>query len=291
MTTTDHGDITRVGVVGCGLMGSGIAEVCAVAGLEVTVVVSRPAAREAGRERIVASLGRSVAKGRITDAARGEAMERISFTEDLKDLADRHLVIESIREDEPRKVELFAALDRIVEDPDAILASNTSSIPIMRLGRATDRADHVVGTHFFSPVPANPLVELISSLATDPAVSDRAADFSARVLGKKVIRASDRGGFVVNALFIPFLLSAVRMVESGFATPEVIDKGMELGCAHPIGPLKLTDLLGLDTVAAVAEALYEEFLEPHYAPPPLLLRMVEAGLHGKKNGRGFYRYA
>jgi 3-hydroxybutyryl-CoA dehydrogenase len=283
-------DIERVGVIGCGLMGSGIAEVCALADRQVTVVVSRPTSADAGLGRIMRSLERALDKGRITEEQRDAALDRISFTTDLTDLADRQLVIESIREHEPTKRDLLIALDSIVTSPDAILATNTSSIPITRLGRATNRPSHVIGTHFFSPVPAMPLVELISSLATDEKVYERTRAFVEVVIGKQVIRSSDRSGFVINALIVPYLLSAIRMVESGFATPETIDKGLVLGCSHPHGPLRLTDLVGLDTVADVAAALYEEFKEPLYAPPPLLLRMVESGMHGKKTGRGFYAY-
>ncbi|MYS24429.1 3-hydroxybutyryl-CoA dehydrogenase [Streptomyces sp. DvalAA-14] len=282
--------IERVGVIGCGLMGSGIAEVAALADCQVTVVASRPASAQAGLERVLASLERRVAKGRITGQQRDAARRRLVFTTDLEDMADRQIVVESVREHEDLKVELFGALDRIVKDPDAILATNTSSLPITRIGRATTRPGQVIGTHFFSPVPAMPLVELICSLETAEPVYERARHFTEQVLGKKVIRSADRSGFVVNALLIPFLLSAMRMVESGFATPEVIDQGMVLGCAHPVGPLKLADLVGLDTVADVGAALYQEFKEPLYAPPPLLLRMVEAGRHGRKTGRGFYEY-
>lgn len=282
--------IERVGVVGCGLMGSGIAEVAALAGCDVTVVASRPASAVAGRERVEASMDRRVRKGRLTGPQRDDALRRLTFTTALDDLADRQIVIESVLEREDLKLELFGELDRIVKDPDAVLATNTSSLPITRIGRATTRPGQVVGTHFFSPVPAMPLVELICSLQTEETVYERSRHFAEEVLGKEVIRSADRSGFVVNALLIPFLLSAVRMVESGFATPEVIDRGMVLGCSHPVGPLKLADLVGLDTVADVAAALYQEFKEPLYAPPPLLLRMVEAGRHGRKTGHGFYEY-
>nr|BBM95962.1 3-hydroxybutyryl-CoA dehydrogenase [Streptomyces sp.] len=287
----DFGEpVERVGVIGCGLMGSGIAEVAALAGCQVTVVASRPASADAGRDRVAASLARGVRKGRVTEDQRDAALRRLTFTTDLDDLRDRQIVVESIREHEPDKLELFGALDRIVKDPAAILATNTSSLPISRLGRATTRPGQVIGTHFFSPVPAMPLVELISSLDTEETVDEQARHFAEEVLGKQVIRAGDRSGFVVNALLIPYLLSAIRMVESGFAAAEVIDRGMVLGCSHPLGPLKLADLVGLDTVADVADALYQEFKEPLYAPPPLLLRMVETGRHGRKTGRGFYTY-
>ncbi|MFJ3436933.1 3-hydroxybutyryl-CoA dehydrogenase [Streptomyces cyaneofuscatus] len=282
--------ISRVGVVGCGLMGSGIAEICARAGLEVTVVVSRPEAVAPGLGRIEASLARAVTKGKLSEAEREKALAAITMTCDLEALADREFVIESIREDEAAKVELFARLDRIVKDPQAVLASNTSSLPIMRLGRSTARPDRVVGVHFFSPVPVLPLVELTGSLLTDEEVCDRAEAFVTDVLGKRVIRTEDRAGFVVNALLIPYLLAAIRMVESGFASAEVIDRGMELGCSQPMGPLRLADLIGLDVVASIADSLYEEFKEPLYAPPSLLVRMVEGGMLGRKTARGFHAY-
>ena len=188
------------------------------------------------------------------------------------------------------KTEIFAALDKIVEDPDAILTSNTSSIPIMRLGMATHRADRVLGLHFFNPVPVLPLVEVVGSPHTAPETVSAVEEFARDTLGKTAIRSQDRAGFVVNALLVPYLLSAIRMAESGFATAADVDAGMERGCAHPMGPLKLADLIGLDTVAAIAESLYDEFKEPLYAPPPLLQRMVEAGLLGRKTGRGFHTY-
>ncbi|MFI8828837.1 3-hydroxybutyryl-CoA dehydrogenase [Streptomyces sp. NPDC053431] len=284
-------EIRRVGVVGCGLMGSGIAEVCAKAGLEVTVVVSRPESVAAGRDRIARSLGRAVAKGKLTEAEAEAVLGRVTLTAELDDLADRQLVIESVREDEVAKTELFERLDKIVEDPLAVLASNTSSIPIMRLARRTTRPERVVGVHFFSPAPVLPLVEVTASLLTDEAVASHVERFVTDVLGKQAIRSPDRTGFVVNALLIPYLLSAVRMVESGFASPDVIDQGMREGCSHPMGPLRLVDHIGLDVVESIARCLYEEFKEQLYAPPSLLVRMVEGGMLGKKSGRGFYAYA
>ncbi|ONK09803.1 3-hydroxybutyryl-CoA dehydrogenase [Streptomyces sp. MP131-18] len=286
----DAWDIHRVGVVGCGLMGSGIAELCARAGLDVTVIVSGPGAVEPGRRRIADSLGRAVARGRLTAAGRDAALARIALTPDLDALADRQFVVESIREDEVAKAELFARLDKIVEAQDAILASNTSSIPIVRLGRLADRAERLVGVHFFSPVPVLPLVELTASVHTDGLVVERTERLVTQVLGKRVIRSPDRPGFVVNAVLFPYLLSAIRMVESGFATAEVVDTGMELGCSHPVGPLRLADLIGLDVVASTATALHEEFGQQAYAPPPLLLRLVADGALGRKTRRGFYTY-
>ncbi|WP_414637626.1 3-hydroxybutyryl-CoA dehydrogenase [Amycolatopsis sp.] len=279
----------RVGIVGCGQMGAGIAEVCARAGLDVVAVESGAEAVEAGRRRLEGSLGRAERKGRIPDAA--EVLRRIRVTDSLDELADRTLVIEAIVENEQVKADLFARLDKIVTDPDAILASNTSSIPIMKLGTVTGRAGQVLGIHFFNPVPVLPLVELVPSLLTRPEVVDRARGFAQEVLGKHAILCKDRAGFVVNSLLIPFILAAVRMLESGFASRDDIDEGLVRGAAHPQGPLALADLIGLDTTKAVAESLYEEFKEPLYAPPPLLARMVDAGLLGRKSGRGFYTYS
>ena len=278
----------NVGVVGCGLMGAGIAEVCARAGLDVVVAESSAEAAAAGRARLEASLARAEAKGKIESAA--AVLERIRLVTDLVELADRELVIEAIVEDEGAKIELFGRLDEIVTDPDAILASNTSSIPIMKLGVATSRPQQVIGIHFFNPVPVLKLVELVPSLLTSDETAQRSRDFVEGALGKQAINCQDRAGFVVNALLIPFVLSAIRMLESGFATAEDIDRGLVLGAAHPQGPLALADLIGLDTTKAVAESLYEEFKEPLYAAPPLLARMVDAGLLGRKAGRGFYDY-
>lgn len=282
--------IERVGVVGCGLMGSGIAEVSARAGLDVVVVDVSDVAVKAGRERIESSLANAVRRGKLDVESQQRALEALTFSADLSALADRQLVVEAVTEAEKVKTAIFRSLDDIVGNPEAILASNTSSIPIMKLGMSTRRPEHVVGLHFFNPVPVLPLVELVSSLVTSPETTQRAADFATNILGKHVIRSKDRAGFIVNALLIPYLLSSIRMLESGFATAEDIDAGMVQGCAHPMGPLALTDLIGLDTTMAVAESLYEEFKEPLYAAPPLLSRMVEAGLLGRKSGRGFYTY-
>ncbi len=278
----------NVGVVGCGLMGAGIAEVCARAGLDVVVAESSVEAAAAGRARLEASLARAEAKGKIESAA--AVLERIRLVTELEELADRELVVEAIVEDEGAKIELFRRLDEIVTDPDAILASNTSSIPIMKLGVVTSRPQQVIGIHFFNPVPVLKLVELVPSLLTSDETAQRSRDFVEGALGKQAINCQDRAGFVVNALLIPFVLSAIRMLESGFATAEDIDRGLVLGAAHPQGPLALADLIGLDTTKAVAESLYEEFKEPLYAAPPLLARMVDAGLLGRKAGRGFYDY-
>ena len=282
--------VSRVGVVGAGQMGGGIAEVSARAGADVLVWEATEELAAGGRVRILKSLDRAVSSGKITERERDQAAERLTFTTDLADFADRQLVVEAIVENEAVKAEVFGKLDEVVTDPDAVLASNTSSLPIQRIATATKNPSRVLGLHFFNPVPVLPLVEVISSLSTSEAAAARAEQFASEVLGKQVVRATDRSGFIVNALLVPYLLSAIRMYESGFATAEDIDKGMMLGCAHPMGPLKLADLVGLDTVKFIADAMYAEYKEPTYAAPPLLLRLVEAGYVGKKSGRGIYEY-
>ncbi|ORB03834.1 3-hydroxybutyryl-CoA dehydrogenase [Mycolicibacter minnesotensis] len=290
LTERETVSIQRVGVIGAGQMGAGIAEVSARAGVEVKVFETTEALVTAGRNRIVKSLDRGVSAGKITERERDDAVGNLTFTTDLGDLADRQLVIEAVIEDDTVKSKIFAELDRVITDPDAVLASNTSSIPIMKIAAATQNPKRVLGLHFFNPVPVLPLVELVSTLVTDPAAADRTEQFASAVLGKQVVRCSDRSGFVVNALLVPYLLSAVRMLESGFATVEDIDKAIVAGLSHPMGPLRLSDLVGLDTLKLIADKMYEEFKEPLYAAPPLLLRMVEAGQLGKKSGRGFYTY-
>ncbi|MBK0868649.1 3-hydroxybutyryl-CoA dehydrogenase [Saccharopolyspora sp. HNM0986] len=281
--------IERVGVVGSGLMGAGIAEVNARSGLDVLVSEVSEEAVEAGRQRITGSLERAVQRGKLAEADRDAALGRLRFTTSLADFADRQLVVEAIAENEQLKTSVFAELDRVT-GADAILASNTSSIPIAKLAGATGRPEQVLGVHFFNPVPVMKLVELVPSLATSEQTVQRASDFATEQLGKQAIRAKDRAGFVVNALLVPYLLSAVRMYESGVASAEDIDNGMVLGCSHPMGPLTLSDMIGLDTMKSVADSMYEEFKEPLYAAPPLLQRMVDAGHYGKKSGRGFYTY-
>ncbi|MGW4054173.1 3-hydroxybutyryl-CoA dehydrogenase [Streptomyces sp. NPDC004779] len=287
---TRRDGIRRVGVVGGGQMGAGIAEVCARAGLDVLVCEATAEAAEAARERIAVSLERAVQRGTFDRLSADAALDRIAVTSDLADLADRRLVVEAVVEDAAAKAEVFAALDKIVTDPSAILATNTSSLPVMRLAKTTSRADRVVGLHFFNPVPVLPLVEVVTTLHTSPDVTREVTEFAEVTLGKSVVHSTDRAGFIVNALLVPYLLSAIRMTESGFASAADVDRSMEAGCAHPMGPLRLADLIGLDTVTAIAESLYEEFREPLYAPPPLLRRMVEAGLLGRKTGRGFHTY-
>lgn len=281
--------IDRVGVIGGGLMGSGIAEVAARVGNHVVVHEINPEAAEAALGRIERSLAKAIERGKLEDGERNEIMGRIVISTDLSDQADRQIVIEAATENEEIKTGLFRNLDEVVTAPDAILASNTSSIPITRIASATKRPEQVVGLHFFNPVPVMALVELVTTVMCSPEVAERAQAF-AESLGKTVIRAKDRAGFVVNMLLIPYMLGAIRMYEAGFATAEDIDTGMRLGANHPMGPLELTDFVGLDTTKFVADVLFDEFKEPTYASPPLLTRMVEAGLHGRKTGRGFYTY-
>ena len=280
----------KVGVVGCGLMGSGIAEVCARQGLDVIVVERSPEALEAGQKRIFNSIERAVTNGKLERAAADDALASLAFETSLDALADRELVIEAVAEDEEIKTAIFAELDRIVTDPHAIFTTNTSSIPIIKLAMATQRPQQVIGMHFFNPVPVLKLVEMIPSLLSSSDTSSRIRQFAQDQLGKHVIVSPDRAGFVVNALLIPYLLSAVRMLESGFASAEDIDTGMVLGCAHPMGPLRLIDLIGVDTTVAIADSLYSEFKEQNFTAPPLLSRMSQAGLLGRKTGQGFYSY-
>ncbi|HEY5103823.1 MAG TPA: 3-hydroxybutyryl-CoA dehydrogenase [Acidimicrobiales bacterium] len=280
----------RIGVVGCGLMGSGIAEITARAGANVVVIEDNVEAMERGIERIEHSLSRAVSSGKMPEDEAARTRSNLSFSTDFADLVDCQLVIEAVAENEEIKLDVFRKIDAAVSDPEAILATNTSSIPIIKLAMATKRPEHVIGMHFFNPVPVLKLVELISSLLTSPETTQRVRDYATDSLNKRVITSPDRAGFVVNALLIPYLLSAIRMLESGFASAEDIDTGMVVGCAHPMGPLALTDLIGLDTTLAVAESLYEEFKESHLAPPPLLSRMTQAGLMGRKSGQGFFSY-
>lgn len=283
-------NIERVGVVGAGQMGAGIAEVSLRAGVDVRIYEPTEALVAVGRDRITTSLERGVGKGKLTEAERDEALARLSVTTSLADLSDRQLVIEAIVEDVAVKAKVFAELDAVITDPDAVLASNTSSIPIMKIAAATKNPSRVLGLHFFNPVPVLPLVELVGTLVTTEAAIARTEQFAGEVLGKKVVKCADRSGFVVNALLVPYLLSAVRMAESGVATVEDIDTAVVAGLSHPMGPLKLSDLVGLDTLKLIADSMFEEFKEPLYGPPPLLQRMVEAGQLGKKSGKGFYTY-
>ncbi len=281
-------DVEKVGVVGCGLMGSGIVEVCARAGLDVRYVEATADLVERGRGRIEASTARAVQGGKLEDGDRPALLARISGSTTVEDLADRDLVIEAATEDSEIKAAVFRTLDGIVR-PEVVLASNTSSIPIVDLGAATGRPDRVVGMHFFNPVPVMGLIEVVQAITTSEETVEFARAFGT-VLGKTTVLSKDRAGFIVNMLLIPYLNGAIRMLEEGFASAEDIDAAVHLGLGHPMGPLRLLDLIGLDTALFVADVLFEEFKEPSFAPPPLLRRMVAAGRLGRKSGKGFYDY-
>lgn len=282
--------IDLIGVIGGGQMGSGIARSCALAGSSVIVCEADAKRAEAARVSIERSLERAVRAGRVDQRECDDALGRLRTTSDLHELGDRSIVIEAVVEDKEVKLGVLAALDSVV-GPDAILASNTSSLPITTLAAGTMKPARVIGMHFFNPVPARPLVEIVSTPLTDAAVADRAERYVTSVLGKQAIRCTDRAGFVVNALLTPYLLAAIRMAESGFATPAEIDAGMQGGCGHPVGPLALADFVGLDVLLAASTSMYAEFSDAGFAPPPLLRRMVDSGLYGRKTGRGFFDYA
>jgi len=281
-------DVRKVGVVGCGVMGAGIVEVCARAGLDVLYVEAGPDLVERGRSRIEASILRAVERGKLSEGQREEELGRIAGTTSIEDLADRDLVIEAATEHSDTKREVFRRLDEVT-GPEVILASNTSSIPIVDLAAATKRPELVVGLHFFNPVPVMGLIEVVKAITTSDETVEFARAFGV-VLGKTTVLSKDRAGFIVNMLLIPYLNGAVRMLDEGFATREDIDTAISLGLAHPMGPLQLLDLIGLDTALYVANVLFDEFKEPLFAPPPLLKRMVAAGRLGRKTGRGFYEY-
>jgi 3-hydroxybutyryl-CoA dehydrogenase len=280
--------LESVGVVGAGFMGSGIAETAARAGLGVVLYEPDPPALDRSRDRISRSVDRALRGGRLEPDAAQDLVERIVWTRELSDLAGLGLVVEAVFEDAEVKGPLFRELDELLAD-EAILASNTSSIPIAQLASWTTRPERVVGLHFFSPVPVMQLVEVVIALETSEATVVRAESF-AQTIGKTPIRAKDRSGFLVNMLLVPYLMAAVRMYDDGFASREDIDQGMKLGAGHPMGPLTLCDFIGLDVLCAVCDSLYEEFKRPEYAPPPLLKRMIASGHHGRKSGRGFYTY-
>ncbi|RMH15963.1 MAG: 3-hydroxybutyryl-CoA dehydrogenase [Gemmatimonadetes bacterium] len=281
--------IEKVGVVGCGLMGSGIAEVAARAGFDVVVREVDDEALAAGRGRIEKSLGRAVDRGKLEAEERDATLGRITFTTDLADLADRDLVVEAIVEDIDAKNELFGALDGLC-GPETVFASNTSSLTVTDMAAATSRPERVIGLHFFNPVPVMKLVEVVRTIATDPGVFDAAFEF-ARALGKEPIAAKDNSGFVVNLLLVPYMLDAIRQLERGVASIEDIDKGMTLGCGYPMGPFVLCDFVGIDTLYRISEIMFDEYREERYAPPPLLKRIVAMGRFGRKTGKGFYDWS
>jgi 3-hydroxybutyryl-CoA dehydrogenase len=282
-------DVKKVGVIGCGIMGSGITEVCAKAGIEATVVEVDEGALARGQKAIEHSLGKAVERGKLTEPERENVLGRINGSTDLESVGDADLVIEAVTESIDVKLDVFATLNRITGE-DVILATNTSSLPIVRLATATERPDKVVGMHFFNPPPIMKLIELVRALTTSDETLDFARGFADRI-GKIPVLSKDRAGFIVNMLLIPYLNGAVRMYEEGFASKEDIDTAVQLGLSHPMGPLTLLDFIGLDTAVFVSEVLFEEFRDPDFAPPPLLRRMVQAGYLGRKSGRGFYDYS
>lgn len=279
-------EIRKVGVAGCGLMGSGIAEVAARAGCDVVVREIDDGALDAGRGRVEKSLGRAVAKGKLEAAARDATLGRIRFTTSLDELASAELVIEAIVESLEAKNELFGRLDGAC-GPETIFASNTSSLTVTEMAAATSRPDRFVGLHFFNPVPVMKLVEVVRTIVTSQETFDAAFAFAKRV-GKTPIAAKDNSGFVVNLLLVPYMLDAIRQLERGVATVEDIDKGMTLGCGYPMGPFTLCDFVGIDTLHLISEIMYEEYREERYAPPPLLKRLVSMRRFGRKTGKGFY---
>lgn len=278
--------IETVGVAGCGLMGSGIAEIAAKAGCGVVVREVDDAALEAGRARVEKSLGRAVAKNKLGEAEKDAALARTTFTTELAGLAGCDLVVEAIVESLDAKNALFAELDEAC-GPKTIFASNTSSLPITDMAAATSRVDRFVGLHFFNPVPVMKLVEVVRTIATSPETFDAAFAFAEKV-GKAPVAARDNSGFVVNLLLVPYMLDAIRQLERGMASMEDIDKAMTLGCGYPMGPFTLCDFVGIDTLHRIAEIMFDEYREERYAPPPLLKRLVAMGRFGRKTGAGFY---
>ena len=282
-------EIESVAVVGGGFMGTGVAEAVAVSGIPVIVRDVDEASLVRAGERIESSLARAVRGGKLDEDAAMAARERIELTTQLESIGAADLVIEAVPEDERLKLDVMQAIDGVVSDR-AMVASNTSSIPIAELAQAIRDPSRVLGLHFFSPVPVMPLVEVVVALDTSEDTVTRARGFVQR-LGKRPIETKDRSGFIVNMLLVPYLMAAVRMYEEGFASREDIDNGMKLGCGHPMGPLTLCDFIGLDVLYAVCDSLYEEFKRDEYAPPPLMKRMVASGRLGRKSGRGFYDYS
>jgi len=281
--------IQKVGVVGCGLMGSGIAQVCAAAGFPTVVREVSAELVDKGLKGIEKNLSRLVERGTITEAAKGEVRGRLKGTTSLDDLKSCDLIVEAIIEQLPAKRELFASLDALCP-PSTIFASNTSSLTITEIATATKRPQRFVGLHFFNPVPVMKLVEVVRTIATEDAVYEEMVAFGAK-LGKTAVRAKDGGGFIVNRLLVPYLLDAVRALEEGVGSIEDIDNSMKLGCGYPMGPLTLLDFVGLDTTYYISQIMFDEFKEKRFAAPPMLKRMVLAGWNGRKSGRGFYDYA
>jgi len=285
----DPEDVKKVGVIGCGIMGSGIVEVCAKAGMRVQFVEANEEARDRGQKAIERSLARAVERGKLDEPGRDEVLARIRGSTDFADVADADLLVEAVVEDLQAKLDVFRILDQLTR-PDVVLATNTSSVPIAHLAATTKRPDKVVGMHFFNPPPVMKLLEVVRALTTSTETVDFARAVGRR-LGKTTVLSKDRAGFIVNFLLVPYLNAAARMFEEGFASREDIDAAIQLGLGHPMGPLNLLDLIGLDTAVNVSDSLYDEFKDPLYAAPTLLKRMVAAGFLGRKSGKGFYDYS
>lgn len=279
-----------IGIVGGGQMGAGIAEVCATHGIDALVVEQSAEAAAAATGRIERSLARAVKSGKATREAADAALARITVSTQWDGLAGAEFIIEAVSENPTLKAEVFSRLSSITAGSGTILATNTSSIPIAQIAAHTSCPERVIGLHFFNPVPVMPLVEVVPSILTSPETVAATLALAGERLDRVIVRTTDRAGFIVNTLLMPYLMSAIRMLEAGYATAEDIDTSMVTGCAHPMGPLALADFIGLDTCAAIADSMYEEFKEPTFTPPPLLRRMVESGLLGRKSGRGFYTY-
>jgi 3-hydroxybutyryl-CoA dehydrogenase len=281
-------NIEAIGIVGGGFMGSGIAESCARADVSVVIYEPEQPPLERSRARITESLDRAASRGRLSAEDRAAALDRITWTTEMADLSAADGVVEAVTEDPKIKGQIFQNLDRLLPDAQ-FLASNTSSIPIAQIGSWTQRPERVLGLHFFSPVPVMSLVEIVVGYRTDPEVVATAKGF-AESIGKYAVETKDRSGFIVNFLLVPYLMSGIRMFQDGFASREDIDEAMVRGCGYPMGPLTLADFIGLDVLYAIGDALFEEFKQSEYAPPPLLQRMVVSGAHGRKTGKGFYDY-
>ena len=289
MASSNYG-IKQVGIVGGGQMGGGVAEVMAKAGLQTVIKEVNAELAEKSQAGIEKSLNRALERGKLDQESHAAVLSNLSYTTDLADLASSDLVVEAVVESYELKAQIFSELDEVVTSSEAVLATNTSSIPIIDIAMNTKRPEQVIGLHFFNPAPVMKMVEVIPSVRTSESVTQNIASFTTEVIEKTVVAAKDRAGFVVNMLLVPYMLAAMKMYEAGHATAEDIDAGMKLGAAHPMGPLELSDMIGLDTMLLVGETLFAEYGDAFYLPPPLLKRMVAAGQLGRKSGQGFYSY-